>query len=215
MEKELKELLISFFDKNEDLKKYIETGNWDIFWEALSDTFEKFSNGVFYCFKNGRYSLSDIKTFFLELFYKAGVNCDMTIIPSLFCRGARTLTLYLPKTVKTIEYGAFSSCGFEKIIFPDGLKTIGNSAFRGNIYLKEVILPDTVKDVEAGAFAECHRLKKLVVPKKCKVGNSAIDHCSYLEELTLPAKYKNKYDDSKACDSLGIVDYRGVKISWV
>lgn len=54
----------------------------------------------------------------------------------------------------------------EKVIIPDGVKTIGESAFDGYKDLKKVIMPDSVTSIKSAAFRYCRNLEEIVFSKK-------------------------------------------------
>lgn len=69
---------------------------------------------------------------------------------------------------------------------------IGNGAFSGNVYLKEVVfLKDengnsAIKEIQAGAFANCISLEKIIIPESVEIlGNNAFDGCSLLSDVTI------------------------------
>ena len=43
---------------------------------------------------------------------------------------------------------------------PQGVEVIGEGAFKGNMYLEEVIIPDSVTRIMREAFKNCKKLKK-------------------------------------------------------
>lgn len=49
----------------------------------------------------------------------------------------------------------------ERVIVPDGVEIIGEAAFRGNPYVKELILPDSVKCAKSEAFAYMENLEMI------------------------------------------------------
>lgn len=60
------------------------------------------------------------------------------------------------------------------VTIPSGVSKIGEDAFSGNGYVKEIILTDEVTEIGAYSFYECSNLTKLTVPNgDCVVGNYA------------------------------------------
>ena len=61
----------------------------------------------------------------------------------------------LPNGVKEIGECAFRGCkNLETIVIPNGVTRIGDFAFRGCVSLKSVTLPDSVTKIGVGAFPE-------------------------------------------------------------
>ena len=59
------------------------------------------------------------------------------------------------------------------VVLPNGLKKIGNQAFRGHASLTQIKFPDTLKTIESGAFWGCG-LEEIVIPKNItKIGADA------------------------------------------
>lgn len=74
-----------------------------------------------------------------------------------------------------------------KIVIPNGVATIGNSALFACRFVREIELPDTVETIEKYAFQECSRLKKITIPESVKVIEEfAFWDCRSLEEIKLP-----------------------------
>ncbi len=73
----------------------------------------------------------------------------------------------------------------------DGTSRIGEHAFGGHSYLKEVTLPDSVRVIEAEAFDSCQQLKSIQLSKRLeKIGARAFGHCMELSSLHLPASLR-------------------------
>lgn len=74
-------------------------------------------------------------------------------------------TLEIPGYVRRIEPYAYSSASpddptgaVKRVIFPDGLETIGSYAFYGYSALELIELPASLKSIGAGAFGHCPEL---------------------------------------------------------
>lgn len=85
-------------------------------------------------------------------------------------------SVVIPGTVTHIDYDAFYGCDeLEKIVFNDGLETIGRAAFASCGSLKEVILPQTVTGIDDGAFSGCGNIERIYLPPSLKeIGDSAL-----------------------------------------
>ena len=110
--------------------------------------------------------------------------------------------VYMPK-VETIGNTAFENCtALKNIDFPDTLKEIGNSAFRGAA-LEKVIFPDSLESIGGAAFANCKNLKTISYGKNInKVGVNAFQNDNAVKVIDASAittlKDKDYWDASLA-----------------
>ena len=75
----------------------------------------------------------------------------------------------------------------ENVVIPEGVVTIGDSAFNGNTTVTGVVIPDSVTSIEAEAFAGCTALANLKIPASVtSIGNRAFSGDEKLESITLP-----------------------------
>lgn len=83
---------------------------------------------------------------------------------------------------------------FRRIIFPEGLTSIGYSAFYYAPLLEEFNLPSTLKRIRASAFSECRNLnmQKLVIPESIELLGSHFLFFSrgHIGEIVLPSSMK-------------------------
>lgn len=54
--------------------------------------------------------------------------------------------------------------GFERLIVPENVETIGKYGFAESWYIKEIILEEGVKTIGEGAFSSCHSLQEIRFP---------------------------------------------------
>lgn len=75
----------------------------------------------------------------------------------------------------------------EKIVIPDEIKKIGNSAFSDNKDIISVEIKNgTVTQIEECAFENCSSLKKIVLPYSVKkIGKNAFKGCTSLETIEI------------------------------
>ena len=77
------------------------------------------------------------------------------------------------------------------VVIPEGVTTIGNSAFWSCTGLVSVTIPDSVKTIESYAFIFCGNISRLVLPSGVeRIENSAFSHCKGLVSLQLPEGLK-------------------------
>lgn len=79
------------------------------------------------------------------------------------CSGL-TGALTLSSQLSTVPEGAFSSCSFSEIVFPESIISIGNGAFEGCSSLETLYLPDSIKSLGEAAFYGCTNLKEITLP---------------------------------------------------
>ena len=83
--------------------------------------------------------------------------------------GRKAETYRVPDGLKTIGDSAFSNCAaLESVLFPDGLRTIGDSAFWGCDALESVSFPDGLKTIGEHAFSFCDALESVELPRETK-----------------------------------------------
>ncbi len=82
-------------------------------------------------------------------------------------------------------------------IIPDGIKKIGNCAFKYCNSLKEITIPDSVKEIGEHAFYGCTFLKEITISNSVKeIGNFAFFHCTILKDVTVSSSLTNMTVDS-------------------
>lgn len=75
-----------------------------------------------------------------------------------------------------------------KLIVPQGVQTIGSSAFAGNPFVKEIVIPSGVETISRWAFYYCTSLREVSIPQGVKyIGEEAFRICRALESIELPA----------------------------
>ena len=91
-----------------------------------------------------------------------------------------------------------------RVVFPEGLTTIGNMAFYNCSNLINAVIPDKVTKIGHYSFANCETLNILSIGSRVsKIGRSAFYGCKSITSLTLP--YSIQTIDEKAfylCTSL-------------
>lgn len=70
---------------------------------------------------------------------------------------------------------------------PDGVKTIGNSAFFCCCYLTSITIPNSVTIIDGWGLSNCSGLKSLIIPNSVtSIGERALQDCEGLTTLTIP-----------------------------
>lgn len=95
--------------------------------------------------------------------------------------------VYLPSTLKLIDYYAFEGCtALRTLTLPDALTTIENAAFEGCASLPALVLPASLTYIGTSAFADCTSLTALDVPAAVRtIRGNPVDGCTALTSLTV------------------------------
>ena len=72
--------------------------------------------------------------------------------------------LVVNKGVIEIRNQAFEGCGFEEVILPNTITSIGNRVFGGCSDLKTITIPASVVSIGDSAFSDCKNLKSVIIP---------------------------------------------------
>ena len=95
--------------------------------------------------------------------------------------------LIIPKAVQSIEFLAFYVNDFSSILFEEGseLVKIGEYAFTGNWRLSEsVVIPEGVITIGGSAFSGCSLLPSVVIPSTVTtIGSEAFSNCYYITKM--------------------------------
>lgn len=71
------------------------------------------------------------------------------------------------------------------VVVPDGVKNIGNYAFRRHNEIRSVQLPESITKIGDYAFQDCVALEQINIPEKVKnIGNEAFRNCRKLKTVT-------------------------------
>ncbi len=90
----------------------------------------------------------------------------------------------IPDGVRIIGPGAFLQTKIVKVTIPEGVYTIGTSAFHACMSLMEAKLPSTVKTIDDRAFIACRSLTAVNAESAERIGANAFESCS-VKEMTL------------------------------
>lgn len=113
-----------------------------------------------------------------------------------------------------------SICGYcgadevEYLTLPEGILSIGDSAFTINENLVEVRLPESLEYIGEDAFSYCDNLEIINLPDNIRfIGKSAFHKCSKLSSITLPKNLSSLEENTlSACSGLEeIILQKGIK----
>ncbi len=135
------------------------------------------------------YNAIDAVTDGEEIFYQAGMN-------------GNGITVYIGATVKSVPdnlfggdlapslvYGTYAAKVKNVVFLGNAVKSIGDSAFRGAIYLESITLPKSLESIGNSAFLCCYALKSINIPENVKtIAQSAFRLCNALESVNYYAK---------------------------
>ena len=118
---------------------------------------------------------------------------------------------FIPNTVTTIGYNAFSNCrGLESITIPNSVTTIEEWAFNGCYEMTSINLPNSLTTIENSAFWGCDGVTDLVIPASVEsIGDNAFYFCTGLKDIyalrTSPLDYNTGEDifggfDTSTCN---------------
>lgn len=118
--------------------------------------------------------------------------------------------------VSAIGDHAFQRSALEVISLPEGMKTIGASAFKNCRYLREIHLPARIPAIEKECFSACEDLREIALPAGVlRIGQGAFEVCCNLTSIRIPASVQEIGEDAfYGCDSLRDVHYGGSQSQW-
>ena len=94
----------------------------------------------------------------------------------------------IPEGVTSIGASAFSGCSsLTSVVIPEGVKSIGEEAFFDCSSLASVVIPEGMTTIDDWAFAWCQSLKNVVIPEGVtSIGDSAFSDCASLTSIVIP-----------------------------
>ena len=94
----------------------------------------------------------------------------------------------IPEGVTSIGASAFSGCSsLTSVVIPEGVKSIGEEAFFDCSSLASVVIPEGMTTIDDWAFAWCQSLKNVVIPEGVTgIGREAFRGCSSLTSVVIP-----------------------------
>lgn len=84
-----------------------------------------------------------------------------------------------PETEVICNRGFYKQAKVKKIVLPDTIKAIGESAFSGCKSLESINIPEGVREIKVTTFNECDNLKRLTLPSTI----SKVDKCAFCKGL--------------------------------
>ena len=116
-----------------------------------------------------------------------------------FDRCKSLVSVILPPALEAIGEMAFMSSGLVEIDIPDGVTTLGESAFNGCTSLKRVKLPKNLTTISDQMFSRCTSLTGITVPATVKTIGNAVFRNSELKTIILPESVEFISQQAFAC----------------
>ena len=101
----------------------------------------------------------------------------------------------------------------ESVVVPQGVRAIGQGAFKACVSLKKIILPQSLNSIMSGAFKGCRKLEEIEIPENVRrIGDYAFHRCHSLRQISLPPQVEELGDCAFLyCDSLTRISMPGVR----
>lgn len=95
-------------------------------------------------------------------------------------------TVIIGEGVRKVPAFFLSESKIEKVVLPDTIEEIEESAFEDCLFLEDIKLPPSVKKVGKRAFRKCSTVNFILPPGLTHIGEKAFSGCTFDEELRLP-----------------------------
>ena len=159
-------------------------------------------------------SLADIggRAFFETKWLNDRIKENQMLIINGILIDATTCTgdVVIPDGVKTIGASAFYNSEITSVTIPDSVTSIGDSAFDFCLNLNSVTIPDSVKDIGSGSFSHVPVTSITLPGSLTSIGAYAFDECNDLTEITVPESVefigKGAFEFCSALESVTILN---------
>ena len=119
-------------------------------------------------------------------------------------------TITLPNDIDGNSYTIYRMRGVRNVIIPDGVTSIGDSAFSDCKSLASITIPDSVTSIGDSAFSGCSSLTSITIPDSVtSIGSDAFSGCSSLTSVTIPDSVT-----SIGSDAFGYTAYYNNPDNW-
>ena len=129
-----------------------------------------------------------LKCLSASFIYEDNVLFNMDKSKIISFRNLEAKSFIIPNGVKSIGKSAFRDCrSLVSISIPNSVTNIGDGAFDGCSSLSNLVIPNSVTSIGDGAFAECSSLSSLAISDSItSIGDFAFCKCSSLSSLVIP-----------------------------
>lgn len=136
-----------------------------------------------YCDKLHSVYAPDIESWLRNGFTNTTSN-PLSKASDLYLGGEKATDIVIPGTFETMPQYAFENSSIESVRLEDGVKIIGERAFRNCTALKSIDLGNTLEIIGPSALAYCTALESLTIPASVHTTHTYIlDNCSNLRSL--------------------------------
>ena len=134
----------------------------------------------------------------------------------IYCPMWKEGEVTIPDGVTTIGTSAFELCEkITSVFIPDSVTTIGAQAFYYNTHLKEITLSSALNAINNSAFSGCSNLTRIDIPEGVSsIDNGAFYCCSSLARISLPKSLATIGGYAFFCKNLREVYYDGSDDDW-
>ena len=106
---------------------------------------------------------------------------------SVFANTTKLSEIIIPPSLKHLQRYTFTKSSIASISLPEGIESIGESAFNNCFDLKKVYLPNTLTEIGIKAFKYCSDLEEIYLPDSLtKIDTEAFAGCIFLTDVLLP-----------------------------
>jgi hypothetical protein len=89
--------------------------------------------------------------------------------------------------LKTMQIMACDMTAMSNIVLPEGIRSIGDGAYKGRYYIDSIQFPSTLESIGDEAFSGCSELRSIVIPDSVtQIGQYAFKDCTSLQTIKLP-----------------------------
>ena len=124
------------------------------------------------------------------------------------CEGLYYLeNLSFPEKCYKIEIGksAFGNCGLNKLVLPEGTKTVGSYAFQKNSKLESVVINDSPK-IGEDAFLKCNKLSEIVINGSPELSPNSFENCTALTNIDIDTTNNIEGSAFNGCINLSTIN---------
>ena len=171
-----------------------------------------------YAFKNCTnlkiVNISDVTAWY-NIDFGGGSN-PLSHANELYLNGESATDLLIPASVKNIDDRLSGYTNIVNITIPEGVESIGNSAFRGCTGITNVSIPKSVKSIGEYAFYNCAGIANVSIPESVtSIGNWAFSWCTNLQSITVPKSVTSIGSNVfYNCSNLQYIYYDGTEEDW-